>query len=403
MQMKILVIFTGGTIGSASSDGFISPNEKSKRKLIEKYRGSYCGKNTNDIEFEFIEPYNILSENITAKELNLLLASVRGALNENCENAENFESAGNYESTENNKNAKMCKYDGIIITHGTDTIQYTAAALGYAFFGAKIPIVLVSAAYPLDDERSNGVTNFAAAAEFIKMRKCGGVFVSYKNDGDDYVSIHYALRLFTHNENDDALKSVGGELAAKFFGGKILCEAEYAAEHKGSFEESFAKHFKVKFKEGFKGDLKIRFRKAENENSRGGICFTLCEKPSIKVVSAVVGDDFSDIELKNKSAVIIRPYHSGTIGNISGIKELCRRAAIQNVPVFLVNLKEAVRYESTREYENAGLIILPEAAFCAIYMKAWIAKSLNKNIEEFVKIPIGNEFVLPKDKDKEKM
>lgn len=348
--MKILVIFTGGTIGSTKSDGFISPSGKSKRTLIENYRRIYCKTEVENIDFDFLEPYSILSENLTAKELNLLIETVRAVLNDNKEDG------------------KTGKYDGIIITHGTDTIQYSAAALGYAFYGARIPIALVSAAYPLDDKRSNGVINFAAAVEFIREVGCGGVFVSYKNAEDDFVSIHYALRTFLHNENDDAIRSIGGTLAAKFCGGRILCGAD--------------------------------FKKTESEERRSGIFFTLCEKSNIKVVSPVVGADFSDIDPKNKSAVIIRPYHSGTTGDISGIKRLCRRAKEQNVPVFLVNLKESVRYESTREFENAGLTILPEAAFCAIYMKAWIAQSLNEDVEEFVKTPIGNEFVLTKSKEK---
>ena len=51
-------------------------------------------------------------------------------------------------------------YDGVIITHGTDTLQYTAAFTGYIMAGAQIPIVLVSANYVLEDVRSNGVDNF---------------------------------------------------------------------------------------------------------------------------------------------------------------------------------------------------------------------------------------------------
>ena len=55
------------------------------------------------------------------------------------------------------------KYDGIIITHGTDTLQYTSAMLGYMFDDVSIPIVLVSSNYVLEDKRANGLINLSKA------------------------------------------------------------------------------------------------------------------------------------------------------------------------------------------------------------------------------------------------
>ena len=57
--------------------------------------------------------------------------------------------------------------DGIIVTHGTDTLPFTAAALGMCFAYAKVPILLVSSNYILDDPRANGLTNFTAAVDYI--------------------------------------------------------------------------------------------------------------------------------------------------------------------------------------------------------------------------------------------
>ena len=51
-------------------------------------------------------------------------------------------------------------YEGIIVTTGTDTLAYSSAALGYAFGELSVPMVTVSANYPLSDERSNGFSNF---------------------------------------------------------------------------------------------------------------------------------------------------------------------------------------------------------------------------------------------------
>ncbi len=58
--MKILVILTGGTIGSLISDNVINVKEGASLKLIEMYQE----REGNDIEFEVIQPLNILSENL---------------------------------------------------------------------------------------------------------------------------------------------------------------------------------------------------------------------------------------------------------------------------------------------------------------------------------------------------
>ncbi|MFR3922387.1 MAG: asparaginase domain-containing protein [Dysosmobacter welbionis] len=41
-------------------------------------------------------------------------------------------------------------YDGFVITHGTDTMVYTAAALSYLIQGSPKPIVLTGAQRPID-------------------------------------------------------------------------------------------------------------------------------------------------------------------------------------------------------------------------------------------------------------
>ena len=38
--MKILVIFTGGTIGSAKAGGWVAPDEKTKYMLIDSYKNA---------------------------------------------------------------------------------------------------------------------------------------------------------------------------------------------------------------------------------------------------------------------------------------------------------------------------------------------------------------------------
>lgn len=324
--MKILVIFTGGTIGSAVSDGWISPNDEMKYLLIEKYR-EITG---DDTEFVTLNPYTILSENLCADNLNCLIKCV----------GKNIE-----------------KYDGIIVTHGTDTLQYTAAALAYSFGCDSAPVVLVSSNYPIDDERANGIHNFIGAVEFIKSQTGRGVFVSYKNK-DENIKIHVASRIVSHVESFDEIYSIDNQPFAVY-------------------DEKIS--------------LNPHFKYSDCGNAVADAHF--CEHSQILSVVAMPGDGY-DYDLSKYKAVILRPYHSGTLNTASNaFADFCKQAKEKEMPVFVVNVHGGTTYESSKLYEELGITVLPMCSFIAVYIKAWLAISLEMNIKEFVNLPISNEFI----------
>lgn len=59
-------------------------------------------------------------------------------------------------------------YDGFVVSHGTDTMAYTAAALSYLIQGSPKPIVLTGAQKPIGFETTDSKQNlrdaFAVAA-----------------------------------------------------------------------------------------------------------------------------------------------------------------------------------------------------------------------------------------------
>ena len=94
--MNILVIFTGGTIGSRlnEDEGVICAGHEAPYNLIENYVDN------GTVSFCTMEPYKILSENLAAGNIEMLVNLIQ---------------------------VHYKNYDGIIVTHGTDTLQYTAA------------------------------------------------------------------------------------------------------------------------------------------------------------------------------------------------------------------------------------------------------------------------------------
>ena len=185
MKNKICVIFTGGTIGSCAKGETVGLKQEVKSALIERFKAHFG----DSIVFDELHPLNILSENVQPDDLEKMAECVRGV--------------------------DVEKYDGIIMTHGTDTLCFTANLFSQIFCDLKIPLVFVSSLYPLDDERSRGFENFAGAVTFIQSVDFGGVFVSFENYGEN-CKIHLASRLVSatqiSGEYESILKTHFGEI-----------------------------------------------------------------------------------------------------------------------------------------------------------------------------------------------
>ncbi|MDY6771550.1 MAG: Glu-tRNA(Gln) amidotransferase subunit GatD [Candidatus Nanohaloarchaea archaeon] len=105
--------------------------------------------------------------------------------------------------------------DGIIIGHGTDTMQYTAAALSFMLEGLDIPVVLVGAQRSSDRPSSDAAMNLISAVEFIK-EDIPGVFVCmHQHSSDDTAAVHRGTRVRKmHTSRRDAFQSIGAKPVA---------------------------------------------------------------------------------------------------------------------------------------------------------------------------------------------
>ena len=127
---KILLIGTGGTIASDVTDSGLAP-ELTTEQLLSHIPGisDICG-------VDCLQLLNLDSTNMTPAHWLEIAACIR-------------EHYG-------------C-YDGFVITHGTDTMAYTAAALSYLIQGSPKPIVLTGAQRPIGFDSTDSKTNLADA------------------------------------------------------------------------------------------------------------------------------------------------------------------------------------------------------------------------------------------------
>ena len=76
-------------------------------------------------------------------------------------------------------NDNIGKYDGIVITHGTDTMAYTAAVLSVMLRNPPIPVVLTGSQRPFFDRHSDAPENFADAFTVSDKASTGDIFVVF--------------------------------------------------------------------------------------------------------------------------------------------------------------------------------------------------------------------------------
>ncbi len=70
------------------------------------------------------------------------------------------------------------QYDGFVITHGTDTLAYTSAALSYMLQHLKKPVVLTGSQVPISVQKTDARKNLTDAIRFA-CEDIGGVFVVF--------------------------------------------------------------------------------------------------------------------------------------------------------------------------------------------------------------------------------
>lgn len=113
---------------------------------------------------------------------------------------------------------KLCsrsEYKGIIVAHGTDTMQYTAAALSFSLSGFPKPVALVGSQRSSDRPSSDAASNLISATKFLVKTDTNGIFVVMHNStSDDEVACHWGTRVRkNHTSKRNAFQTVGGSPA----------------------------------------------------------------------------------------------------------------------------------------------------------------------------------------------
>ena len=202
---KVLIIYTGGTIG------MINDPETGALKPFD-FESLY-GQIPELKQFEYeIETYSV-GEPIDSSDMNpKIWGEIANTIFENYAN-----------------------YTGFVVLHGTDTMAFTTAAMSYMLQGLKKPVIFTGSQLPIGQIRTDGKENMITAIELAGMQDENGHSIIQE------VALYFEFQLYRGNRvskvstsDFEAFKSYNHPLLAAA-GTKI--KIDYNALYKSSKNE----------------------------------------------------------------------------------------------------------------------------------------------------------------------
>ena len=101
--------------------------------------------------------------------------------------------------------------DGVVVMHGTDTMQYTASALAF-MLDTPVPVVFTGSQRSADRPSSDNVMNAVCAVEAAKADRAEVLVCMHASSSDDACALHRATRVRkSHTSRRDAFETVGAK------------------------------------------------------------------------------------------------------------------------------------------------------------------------------------------------
>ena len=148
---------------------------------------------------------------------------------------------------------------GIIISHGTDTMAYTSAALSFALANCPIPVILTGAQRSTDRPSSDASLNMISSVIVASQKNINGIYLAmHSSIEDNEIFIHSGTRVRkNHTSKRNAFESIGIDPIAivnqdKVTIGSEITNSNTKFEPKINFDENVSL---LKFHPGFKSEV----------------------------------------------------------------------------------------------------------------------------------------------------
>lgn len=179
---RVFILGTGGTIASYVDyeTGAVKPLTTAQEMLFAQPELA----NIADCEAEVI--LNILSENITKSNWVTMARKI-------------------YD--------KMLSGEGVVVTHGTDTLSFSSSAISFMIENPKSPIIFTASQRSPDRPSSDAYLNMLGSVKAAQSDLGEVAVVMHSSTSDDLLAIHSGVRLRKmHSSRRDAFKSINSEV-----------------------------------------------------------------------------------------------------------------------------------------------------------------------------------------------
>lgn len=150
---KVLIIYTGGTIGMKSSSKGYIPVPGFLKQVITNSSTLHNSNVKNTTNLSFILP----ESKVKGSHVFYDLIEYQPLLDSSCVSMQDWSKI----AVDIHKNYHQ--YDSFVILHGTDTMSFTASALSFMLQGLQKTVILTGSQIPLSELRNDGIDNLLVA------------------------------------------------------------------------------------------------------------------------------------------------------------------------------------------------------------------------------------------------
>lgn len=300
MATKILLIYTGGTIGMAKDYS----NQSLKPFDFENLIKHIPELSLIDSEIS----YTGFEQPIDSSDMNpnhwIELASI---IEEN-----------------------YSKYDGFVVLHGTDTMAYTASAISFMLSGLQKPVIFTGSQLPVGDLRTDAKENLITSIHFASLQEDGKPRIGE-------VCVYFEYKLLRANRT-----------------------TKINAENFDAFESP---NYPDLGESGIHLDVRKHVLRFENKSSMFTVNKNLNTELGLMKIFPGMDQSFIEymFETPNLKAMIIEAFGSGNVFSENWFKDLLRKKSKEGTYI-IVNTQcaggmvEIGRYETSEIFLEIGAL-----------------------------------------------
>lgn len=293
MRTKILLIYTGGTIGMAKD---------------------YNSQSLKPFDFE-----NLIKH---IPELSLIDSDISFTGFEKPIDSSDM-NPGHWVQLAEIIEKNYSQFDGFVILHGTDTMAYSASAMSFMLSGLQKPVIFTGSQLPVGDLRTDAKENLITSIHFASLQENGKPSIRE-------VCIYFEYKLLRANRTT-----------------KISAE---------NFDAFASPDYPDLGESGIRLDVRKHVLRTEDESIPFSINKKLNTDLGLMKIFPGMSREFIEnmFSSQNMKAMIIEAFGSGNIFSFDWFKDLLRKRAGEGL-MFIINSQCAGGMVEIGRYETSGI------------------------------------------------